>query len=265
MATKLVRALVTGSAVMLIALPVAAATVSVGAGDNLQAAIDKASAGDTILVHAGATFIGNFVVRAGKRSITIRSSAADTNLPGPGQRTGPEYWQYLPKLQSPNTLGALSIEPGASYITIENVEFLPSSNGSSNVIELGYADSRQTSLDVVPQHIVLDRILLNVPEGVPQKRGIALNSGDTTIKNSYLGRAEVRRRGRTGDLRLERTRPVRAREQPAGGVWRERAVWRLRPEDSLHGAQRTSRCCGITSTSRCRGRAAFGTSRISSS
>ena len=138
---------------MLIALPVAAATVSVGAGDNLQAAIDKASAGDTISGSCRRDVYRELRRARGKRSITIRSSAADTNLPGPGQRTGPEYWQYLPKLQSPNTLGALSIEPGASYITIENVEFLPSRNGSSNVIELGYADSRQTSLDVVPQHI----------------------------------------------------------------------------------------------------------------
>jgi hypothetical protein len=33
---------------------------------------------------------------------------------------------------------------------------------------------------------VFDRILMNIPEGTPQKRGIALNSGDTTIRDSYI-------------------------------------------------------------------------------
>ena len=44
-------------------LPVAAATVTVGAGGNLQLAIDNAAPGDTILLQAGATFTGNFLVR----------------------------------------------------------------------------------------------------------------------------------------------------------------------------------------------------------
>ena len=72
-----------------VSLPAAGGTITVEAGGNLQAALDNAAAGDTIFLQAGATFIGNFVVRSGKVSLTIRSSAPDTLLPAAGQRTSP--------------------------------------------------------------------------------------------------------------------------------------------------------------------------------
>ena len=167
-------------------LPVAAATTSVAAGGNLQAAIDNASAGDTILLQAGATFTGNFVVRSGKQSLTIRSSAADALLPVSGQRTSPQYAPYLPKLQSPNSGAALTIEPGASYITLLHLELLQSANGSSSLIELGYVDSRQTSAAQAPHHLVLDRLLVAIPSAIGQKRAVALNSGATQVLGCYL-------------------------------------------------------------------------------
>jgi hypothetical protein len=163
-----------------------AGTITVPAGGDLQASIDNASPGDTILVHAGATFTGNFVIRSGQHSITIRSSAADSLLPGAGQRTSPEYWQQLPKLQSTSTVPALRIEPGASYITLLHLEILASGNGTANLIELGRVDSRQTSAAQAPHHLVLDRLLVNIPPTVPQRRAIALNSGDTQVLGCYL-------------------------------------------------------------------------------
>jgi Putative binding domain, N-terminal len=164
----------------------AAATIMVGVGDSLQAAIDSANPGDVILLHAGVTFTGNFVIRSSKHSITIRSSADDSLLPAAGQRTSPDYWQYLPKLQSPSNVAALKIEPGASYITLMHLEILASGNGSANLIELGAADSRQTSVAQAPHHLVLDRLLVNIPASAPQRRAIALNSGDTQILGCYL-------------------------------------------------------------------------------
>src|SRR5260221_4562711 len=59
------------------------ATLTVNAGGDLQAAINAARPGDTILVQGGATFTGNFSLPAknGISYITIRSSAADGALP----------------------------------------------------------------------------------------------------------------------------------------------------------------------------------------
>jgi hypothetical protein len=186
MGNKWVRVLAGLSLSALATVPAAAATHSVSAGGDLQAAIDSAAAGDTILIEAGATFTGNFVVRSGKQSITIRSSAPDAMLPPAGQRTGPHYSPYLPKLRSPNSAAALAIEPGASYITLVNLEVLAAADGSSSLIELGYTDGRQTSAAQAPHHLVVDRILVVVGSTIGQKRAIALNSGDTRVLGCYL-------------------------------------------------------------------------------
>jgi all-beta uncharacterized protein len=164
----------------------AAATIMVSVGDNLQGAIDNANPGDVILLHAGVTFTGNFVIRSGKSSITLRSSADDSLLPAAGQRTSPDYWQYLPKLQSTSTVPALRIEPGASHITLMHLEILASGNGSANLIELGAVNSGQTSITQAPHHLILDRLLVNIPASAPQRRAIALNSADTQILGCYL-------------------------------------------------------------------------------
>ncbi len=58
------------------AIPVAGATIVVRADDDLQAAIERARPGDTLLLEAGATFTGNFVLpdKGGTRPILIRSA-----------------------------------------------------------------------------------------------------------------------------------------------------------------------------------------------
>src|SRR5512146_2029926 len=123
---------------LVLALPVSAATISVPAGGNLQQAINLAQPGDTILLAAGATFTGNFVLPAknGTSYITIRSSAPDSSLPAAGQRITPAYASYLPKLQAPAGAGGtppLSTAPYASYYIIEFIEFLPNPSGTGSL------------------------------------------------------------------------------------------------------------------------------------
>src|SRR4051812_27129618 len=60
------------------------ATINVPAGGNVQTAINSAQLGDTIVLASGATFTGNFTLpnkTTGTGWITIRSSAADSDLP----------------------------------------------------------------------------------------------------------------------------------------------------------------------------------------
>ena len=58
---------------------------------DLQPAIDAAQFGDTILLRAGQTFVGNYRLRAktGSGWITIRSDASDAQLPPLGTRLIP--------------------------------------------------------------------------------------------------------------------------------------------------------------------------------
>src|SRR6185503_5644453 len=73
-------------------------TINVFAGGDLQAALNAAKPGDTILLEAGATFIGNFVlpVKQGDAVITIRSAAPAAALPAAGVRITPAYAGALP-------------------------------------------------------------------------------------------------------------------------------------------------------------------------
>src|SRR4051812_44582867 len=80
------------------------ATVSIPAGTDLQAALNTAQPGDVLMLAAGATFTGNFIlpVKAGTNVITIRSAGAAADLPGTGVRMTPAYASRLAKIQSTN-------------------------------------------------------------------------------------------------------------------------------------------------------------------
>lgn len=66
---------------LLVARVAGAATLTVNAGDDLQAAINAAQPGDTIALQPGAVWIGNYKlpVKSGTGTITIRSAAADSS------------------------------------------------------------------------------------------------------------------------------------------------------------------------------------------
>jgi hypothetical protein len=166
----------------------ASGVISVPAGGDLQAALDAANPGDTILLQAGATFTGNFVLRAksGSSYITIRSSAPDGYLPPAGVRMDPGWAPQLPKLRSGNTMSALVTMPGAHHYRLSFLEFLPNAEGMGDIIALGDGSSAQNTLDAVPHDLVLDRVYIHGDANAGQKRGIGLNSASTSVLNSYI-------------------------------------------------------------------------------
>lgn len=161
-------------------------TIAVNAGDDLQAALDSAQPGDVIRLEAGATFTGTFVLPAktGSDAITIRSATDDRALPGASQRIGPEHARLLATIKAPADQPALRTAPGASHWHIVAIQIQGS--GGSDVVLLGDGSRAQSSYDGVPEDLVLDRVLLRGDAERGQKRGIALNSAGTTIKNSYI-------------------------------------------------------------------------------
>src|SRR5690349_17190573 len=109
------------------AVPAAAATITVSAGGNLQAAIDAAQPGDTISLQAGATFTGSFYLPAkgGTAYITIRSSTPDSQLPAAGARITPAYAPLLAKIASGAGGSAIRSGAGSNYWRLQFLEFLP--------------------------------------------------------------------------------------------------------------------------------------------
>jgi hypothetical protein len=158
--------------------PAGAATIIVNAGGNLQAALNAAQPGDTILLQAGATFSGFFELPAkgGTQYITIRSSAPDSSLPPVGTRITPAYAALLPKIRSTQGGPAFRAARGASYWRLLFLEILPTTNLVANLVEFGGTGSLQSTLADVPHHLVIDRCYLHGDPGFGQRRGVAINS-----------------------------------------------------------------------------------------
>jgi len=186
--TRLTRGLCICAGVLL-ARGAEGATLNVAAGGNLQAALNAALPGDVILLAAGATFNGPFVLPAkgGTAEIIVRTSAADGNLPAPGVRISPGFAPLLPKIRSTTAGPAMRTATGASYWRLQFLEFLPSSaTSSASLVEFGATGSSQSTLASVPHHLTIDRCYLHGDPGYGQRRGLALNSGDSTISGSYF-------------------------------------------------------------------------------
>jgi FG-GAP-like repeat len=172
--------------VLFIADHAQAAIISVPAGGDLQAALNNAQPGDTIVLEPGATYVGNFILpsKGGSSFITVSTSPA--GLPGDGARISPAHAASLAKLRSPSNGGsAVQTAPGAHHWRLVLLEFL-SADGAGDIITLGDGSSAQSSLSPVPHDLVVDRCYIHGEPGLPQKRGIALNSASTTVTGSYI-------------------------------------------------------------------------------
>jgi hypothetical protein len=172
---------------LLLAAPAGAAIIPVPAGGDLQAALNAAQPGDVIELEPGATYVGNFrlPVKEGSSFIVVRTGGGNPALPGPGVRIHKMHAPLLAKIRSGNTSAALVAAPGAHHWHLELLEFQANRNGNSDIIALG-AGSSQTDWAQMPHTLVFDRVYVHGDPVVGQKRGIALNSGNTHILNSYF-------------------------------------------------------------------------------
>ncbi len=169
--------------------PADAATINVPADGNLQSALNAAQPGDVIMLQPGATYVGNFVLpNKGALSafITIRSAAADSQLPAAGVRITPAYAAMLPKIRSGNSAAAISTAAATNHWKLMFLEFQANQNGYGDIIDLGMGDSTQTQLSQVPYALVLDRVYVHGDPVMGQKRGVAVNSSDTQVLNSWI-------------------------------------------------------------------------------
>ena len=176
------------------ALNVSGNTITVKAGGDFQAALDRAKAGDTILLEAGATFSGNFNLpnKSGNEFITIRTSANDSQIPPIDTRIEPtKYASVLPKLTSPNAEPVITAINGAHHYRFIGVEFGATKGGVGNIIALGTTEEKR--VEDLPHHIEFDRVFIhgNATEG--QRRGIAANGRNIKILNSHI--SDIKRKG----------------------------------------------------------------------
>ncbi|MEZ5426388.1 MAG: hypothetical protein R2747_08995 [Pyrinomonadaceae bacterium] len=156
--------------------------IRVPPGGDLQAAIGRASGGDTIELAAGATYGPiKLPVKQIQEFITIRSSAAD-KLP---ERVGPEQGKLLARIVTREKgEPAVATENGAHHYRFVGIEFAPETTEYIYNLVLFGGDHR-TRADV-PHHLEIDRSYFHPAKTGVTRRGLALNSSETVVKNSYF-------------------------------------------------------------------------------
>lgn len=150
-----------------------AATISVSAGGDVQAALAKAQPGDEVVLQSGVTFAGTFTLPSKPvgAPITLRSSTEP-----PSRRVTAADRPGMATLQ------ALNVEPVLGCFGVTGRWVIRGVNFGSN--PLGFYDL--IAFDDCNSGIVMDRIVIVAgPNG--QKRGIRANSsGPITLQNSHI-------------------------------------------------------------------------------
>lgn len=163
------------------------AVVAVPAGGNLQQAINSANPGDTIILPAGAVFMGNFTLPNKNSSstayITIESSMAASLAAG--QRVGPSSAPLMAALVTPNSVPAIAADDSAHHYQLIGLEIRPAAgNYSYGLVTFGSGVT--TSAAALPHDLVLDRVYIHGDPAAGTKRGLSLNCGAATVENSYI-------------------------------------------------------------------------------
>lgn len=188
-------------------------TTSVPAGQSLQAALDAAQPGDTLVLQAGAVYMGPFTLsnKQGSGWITLQSSAVASLQVG--VRVSPAEAGDMPKLEAlsgaviqtaPNAHNyrfiGLEILPGTPPVSATNklVRWLRNAVSSApraasaaapqaaQLVDLVNLGEQDTSTGTLPGNIIFDRCYIHGDPVVGARRGIAMNSASTAVINSYL-------------------------------------------------------------------------------
>lgn len=159
--------------------------IKVPPGGSLQGALERAQSGDIIELQAGAVYPGqiNLPNRPLTDFVTIRSSAA-ADLPE-GKRVKPSQRSSMATITS-GMLGRAAVQAanGAHHYRFVGIEFVSAGTiFNYGLVVLGTGEKR---LEDVPHTIEIDRSYFHPHKIGRSRRAIALNSANTTIKNSYI-------------------------------------------------------------------------------
>jgi hypothetical protein len=162
------------------------ATINVSSGGDLQAALNSAQLGGTIVLEAGATFTGPFTLpnkTSGSGWIYVVSSNL-ASLPAAGHRVAPADAASMPKIVSLLNNSSLVTVAGSHHFRFVGIEFAPVSGAYVyQVITIGNSD---TSPATLAHHIVFDRCYVHAAANTNARRGIEMDGAYVAVVDSYI-------------------------------------------------------------------------------
>ena len=160
-------------------------TTHVAAGGDLQAALDGARPGDAITLDPGATYRGPFRLprKEGSGWIVIRPRT-ERGLPPPGQRVAPSHARLMPKLVAAGD-SVVETDAAAHHYRLEGLEIAPADGVfvRGAVVQFG---AKETDVASLPHHLIIDRCYIHGDPRRGTRRGVAVNSRETAVVNSYV-------------------------------------------------------------------------------
>jgi len=179
---------ITGAVMML----TTANVTNVAPGADLQAAINAAQCGDTLVLQAGADYTGDFILPAkGCTSyITIKSSGYD-QMPARGfyeRQPSTATQALMARVHSALwTEATFATALSAGYYKLLGMDISPNPNGQNyGIVELGESGNTQDTVDKVAHHLVVDKNWIHGAETQEVQRCVALNSADTELTNNWI-------------------------------------------------------------------------------
>lgn len=166
--------------------------IQVSAQGDLQAALNGVQPGDTLVLAAGATYTGTFVLpkKTGQGWVVVKSSA-ERQLPPPGTRVTFQHAGLMPKIvTAQNAQPAVRTETGAHHYRFIGIEFTaaPEVKRVSAIVEVSH---RSTKLEDVPAHFVFDRVYIHGHPKLDSQRGLAMNSRSTAVIDSWIDECHI--------------------------------------------------------------------------
>lgn len=179
-------AMAAGATVFMLSGPT---THQVPVGASLQAVINIAEPGDTIVVQAGGAYVGTITlpVKSGEGVITIQSSRA-AELPA-GQRVGPAQAPLFAKLQSAvngeQVIKTVAGAKGYKFVGVE-ISTTTASVAVFDLVRWGEDRRTQTTPLSVPSNLSIDRSYIHGWPTQNVQRGVAMNCANCEVTNSYV-------------------------------------------------------------------------------
>ena len=171
-------------------------TLTVAPNGDLQRALDRAQPGDEIVLQAGVTYVGNFILprkrgasnTPGTGMVIVVRTSGIAALPE-GRRVTPGDSLVMARLMTPrNGAEVIGTAPGTAGWRLVGLEITaaPTVTEVNRLVRFGDGASTQSRAGDVPQNLVVDRSYVHAHPRLEIRRCIDLQSGASAVIDSYV-------------------------------------------------------------------------------